>query len=741
MGSSTWITCSSDQLPLNCQHPQLRELINSTMADTSSPTRPQPGQSREPSNQNFEDPERSESKAWDQSTMGDYFGAMAPASAMVAPADDTLRGKVYSIINHRVFSRVIHVIIVANAIQMGVACDNNTDAWKQVWGVCDHFFTAVFALELVLQLLAKRIIYFCDPWNFLDFGVAVVAIVDTWILQVIMGNQDSSVGLIRIFRLLRLFRLTKMIKAVPELQVVVEGLIASFRPMVWILLLLLIVIYACAICCVEVIGKDTTSYKSWDASEVEIQETATTAFNNYEYFGTLLRAMVSLFNLTLLDEWSVIVRPVFETQRAMCLLFLFMVYMCTFGVLNVIIGVVVERTLNAMSEQKEEEDRVKRKGQVEQVQKLADAMFSLDEEGSGELSFDEFLAGEKSFDMKKMLGKINFPTDFTFVELFTMLDSDGSRTLNRQEFVEGTLRLIYNDQFQRDCLFAVSFGEVKEGQEKLKKDLRADFIALMEEVKRDIRGLLTEVHGAAVFKQTGMLDSTCANPSVCNEYQKSSACQCSAGHSESVTTAPGLDNKDPFKDHLHLDGLGLRALQAHSSSESGPIGAVTPKVLHKEVGTQSVIAEPKAIAVHKEAATQSEILAISKAPWEPLPGAARGSFSSFDIDVYAKNARMDKQVADEERAFASKFASFCSEYEKRLQNYDDGQNKSDKEKRLQNHHAQTQLVAGKIHETMMGSLDLSSVQNRDAHIQQLRGLVGEEVQRQLRRMITDEIHV
>ncbi len=52
-------------------------------------------------------------------------------------------------------------------------------------------------------------------------------------------------------------------------------------------------------------------------NNVSLEVDALQSFNNYEYFGSLGRSMISLFGMILLAEWSQILRPVWEAQAAL----------------------------------------------------------------------------------------------------------------------------------------------------------------------------------------------------------------------------------------------------------------------------------------------------------------------------------------------------------------------------------------------------------------------------------------
>jgi len=421
------------------------------------------------------------------------------------PAD--VKERVLYKIGRNPFFRIgVNCIILINAIQMGAAADLRDDSWISVWEVCDHFFTFVFAAEMVIMVSGLRGYYFIDPWNWLDFLIAWIAIVDTWIFNFIgYRDEDKRFGVFRVFRIMRLLRLVKIMHVVPELMMVVEGIIGSLKSMFWIFLLLLIVLYACGICCVEVVGQDENHYPAWTKAEEAIEDEMVQSFNSYLYFGTVGRAMVSLFNVVLLDEWATVTRPIFEMQRLMIVFFILLVLLCSFGILNVIIGVVVERTTQAMSVVRQSHIEKLKGQQMRQVKSLAKIMFRLDEDGNSFLSRDEFEKGSENMQLQEMLGDIELPAGFTFSEMFTMLDIDGDGWLSKSELVDGIMRLIYSSDFQRDCMQSCGFGMIKQSQNHIQEQLKS----LIAEVQTDVRQLREELH--ASFRNV-RLESTQQDP-------------------------------------------------------------------------------------------------------------------------------------------------------------------------------------------------------------------------------------
>merc|ERR1719329_1873668 len=186
-------------------------------------------------------------------------------------------------------------------------------------------------------------------------------------------------------------------------MMVLHGMASSLRAIVWVLVLVCIIVYSFGIICVDLIGKEESGYPDRDTDVEELYFDTVSGFNNYLYFGSLSRSMLSLINVILLDEWTDIIRPVLEVQAYMALSIFCLVLFTTFGVFNVVIGVVVQRMMEAMEavrQESVEEEHEERKRLAEQ---LAEVMTTLDIDCDGRLSPEEFQQGFENDQLRRLM--------------------------------------------------------------------------------------------------------------------------------------------------------------------------------------------------------------------------------------------------------------------------------------------------------------------------------------------------
>jgi voltage-gated sodium channel len=203
--------------------------------------------------------------------------------------------------------RVVMSLIIINAVILGLETSQTIMAsYGRVLEILDHIILAVFVVELTARIVVHRLNFFRDPWSVFDFvvvGIALVPATDTF----------------SVLRALRILRVLRLITAVPTLKRVVAGLLASLPGMGSIIFLITLLYYVFAVMGTKLFGAD-----------------------NPELFGTLGRSLYTLFTVMTLEGWvDGVAKPVMEHHPyAWIYIFLFII-VCTFMVLNLFIGVVV----------------------------------------------------------------------------------------------------------------------------------------------------------------------------------------------------------------------------------------------------------------------------------------------------------------------------------------------------------------------------------------------------------------
>jgi voltage-dependent calcium channel L type alpha-1D len=107
----------------------------------------------------------------------------------------------------------------------------------------NYVFTAIFALEAVIKIIALDKIYFKDGWNIFDFFIVLLTIGSVFVSINTSLNVGGATTIVRTFRVTRIFRLIKRAKS---LKLVFNTFIMTLPALgnVGSLLLLLLYLYA-----------------------------------------------------------------------------------------------------------------------------------------------------------------------------------------------------------------------------------------------------------------------------------------------------------------------------------------------------------------------------------------------------------------------------------------------------------------------------------------------------------------
>merc|ERR1719401_2677252 len=69
-----------------------------------------------------------------------------------------------------------------------------------------------------------------------------------------------------------------------------------------------------------------------------------------DFFGDLKASMLTLMNVALLAEWSEIIRPMMEHQPYLIPFLMIFAIVSTFGMINIMVGIIVDGTAEAHKE-------------------------------------------------------------------------------------------------------------------------------------------------------------------------------------------------------------------------------------------------------------------------------------------------------------------------------------------------------------------------------------------------------
>jgi voltage-gated sodium channel len=255
----------------------------------------------------------------------------------------------------RRFETLTFAVIVLNALVLGVETyEDVARDHGDLLSLLNDVFLAYFVVEIAIRLTAHGTApwrFFRSDWNAFDFVVVSAAFVP--------GVRENATAL-RLIRLLRVFRL---ISAMPELRVLVVGLVRSLTPLASVSFLFLILMYVYGM-----VG--------WLAFHDEDPE-------NWSSIG---QAMLTLFAILTLEEWVALQRSALEITPWAPAYFVSFVLLSSFLLLNMVIAVVINSVEEARAvlarEQRKElaAEHAEEAALLDRLDDLRGALSALEEE-------------------------------------------------------------------------------------------------------------------------------------------------------------------------------------------------------------------------------------------------------------------------------------------------------------------------------------------------------------------------
>lgn len=410
---------------------------------------------------------------WDANSHAKMFHRMKTKHTAVAEV--TPREKYEMRLN-----QIMGAVICCNAVSMAVELDYGPDAGAPVkdripWILVESVFIVAFLFELGLRIHWDRYDWVKSYWNWMDAGVILVGIIDCWILNLINAADSNlrMVTLFRLARLVRLLRVAKLVRAFRTFYVTVMAFRDAVMSMVNILVLITVGLFLCAIFTTSTIGK------SDDLRKLQMGEA-----DGDERFGSIPKSMYSLFELMTLEGWEQVGRPLVREEPAMGIFLFLFIMVFTFGLLNMIVAMVVEKTL--LNQRKMDEHlQAEKHSEIEQnLLEMESSFDEADRKKAGYLdleTFEEQMKDESSM-IYECLRKAGVPTDDP-IALFYILDENHDGHLSYPELLGGCARIHAADSYGALALQA----ELRTVHRHVKK-LRSDVRASHTEPKRKFSG-------------------------------------------------------------------------------------------------------------------------------------------------------------------------------------------------------------------------------------------------------------
>jgi len=347
------------------------------------------------------------------------------------------------------FNLFFGIVCILNVLVVGLEADytcwgldNCKPADRMMWYMMDCVFAVLFVVELSCRIVMTGVLtYFMgDPLtntcgfhmtNTIDFFIVVARFFDTIAFeQAGLDTKIKIISCIRIMQFARVAKLMRLVRSVRELWLIVAGLADLCKTVLWVMILLAIIFWIIGIVMTIIIGHSDDFFdyhKSY--------------WGQHAYFDTVPKAVFSMFQIMTLSQWSsVMIRPVFDQYPAIIVVIVPFMCVTTVGLLNIIVGVVVETTLLSASDNAERENKEMQKTHAKVMESLKMVFEEADTDGGGTLDRHELHKSLKKPHVRDRLKLLDIP--FRDMDaLFDVLDAEGLDEIKTDHFFRGCSRL------------------------------------------------------------------------------------------------------------------------------------------------------------------------------------------------------------------------------------------------------------------------------------------------------------
>jgi len=385
-----------------------------------------------------------EDKKMQMRVMQDRMGASAKVNLsdvrVANDCDDVgyvayLRWWCRRIIVQQKFDTFMGIVILLNSICIGLESEfelQNLDT--SVFKGLEHLFLAIYVVELLMRFAGVGRSCLTSNWVRFDLALVAQGIITDWIIAPFMGDATvQGLGPLLVVRVLRLMRLARALRLLVQFQALwalVRGFLSSLGTMIYSVFLMTLMIYLFACLGTEIITKGSSVQSDPELSDI-VEDS----------FSSLPMTMLTLMQFITSDSVAAIYGPMIRKQPYLLLYFVGFMVIVNITLMNLITAVIVQGAIENGKADREVKLAVNKKKRDKMVPRIRAIFDRLDQDKGGTVTLEEVAGADGR--MKEEL--LDLVQSDNIVELFELLDIDGSGELDIQEFIDGIMMAVTSD--------------------------------------------------------------------------------------------------------------------------------------------------------------------------------------------------------------------------------------------------------------------------------------------------------
>lgn len=268
-------------------------------------------------------------------------------------------GRCYQLAMHPCFERFTMSVIFLNAMWISVDIEfNRAEILSEAdagFIVVENLFCLFFTFELIVRLwtYTRKCSALRDIWFLFDVFLVTLMSFETWLVPLAhaitrttgdtMTGGASVLRVARVLRVLRTARMARLVRLMPELMILIKGMMVACRSVFFTLVLLLMFTYVFSVAFVQF-------------------SRGNTVLESPNFFGSMGTAIWTLLLKCILTDQQFIIEAVAEESWIMAALILVFILFGSLTVMNMLLGVLVEavKTVSTIEREQLEVDFAKK---------------------------------------------------------------------------------------------------------------------------------------------------------------------------------------------------------------------------------------------------------------------------------------------------------------------------------------------------------------------------------------------
>ncbi|CAE7449218.1 Scn10a [Symbiodinium sp. CCMP2592] len=302
--------------------------------------------------------------------------------------------------------------------------------------IIETVFFVVYLLDVVVRMFVLRKEWYFDEvegimyMNMFDAILVLVHGFELLLLPVFFsGDSEQRASTVRVIKLLRIVRTLRIIKTVAlfrQLRLLVTTCVASIGALFWSMVMLFLIKLGFSL----IICQALQGYILDESNDMD------TRLEMNWLYGSFLKALYTMFEVTHAGSWPTRVRPVVDKVSPWyCIPFLGYITLVVFAVIRVVTALFLKETLASAANDADIQIEENRRTAKNYQEKLEDLFRAVDEDGNDWLSAEEFIRALSLPSVQRYLAILDLKVS-DCRPLFEILD-DGDGKITIAEFCQG----------------------------------------------------------------------------------------------------------------------------------------------------------------------------------------------------------------------------------------------------------------------------------------------------------------